>query len=165
MDTTLILVVIVGVLNLIALYAMKDWNAISVFLLTATVTFFFTQNPVYMLVTAMVAASLFRASKMMEGFEEKKEKPKKLNAPQPMDNEKRAAAYKPSEASIFDTSLGVQLENLQMNNETLLNNIKALTPLMKQSGELFKAMPPNLMSQILKDFSKKKVKPLNQNDM
>ena len=164
MEGTLIVVVTVGLLNLIAFYGMKDWNAIAVFLLVATVTFFFTQNPVYMLVAAMVASSLYRASKMMEGYENEKESPKpkgkkKSKEPVPNDNEKRAAVYEPkekAEISLFDSPLEEQFGNLQKNNESLLNNIKALTPLMKQSGELFKAMPPQLMAQALKNFGKNK---------
>ena len=165
MEGTLIVVVVIGLLNLIAFYAMKDWNAIAVFLLVATVTFFFTKNPVFMLVAAMVASSLYRASKMIEGFEEKPKKhaelKKKTAEPVPMDNEKQAAAYEASpqkkkpEMSLFDSPLEEQFGNLQKNNESLLNNIKALTPLMKQSGELFKAMPPELMAQALKNFGKK----------
>jgi hypothetical protein len=156
MDTTLIVVVIVGLLNLIAFYGIKDWNAIAVFLLVATVTFFFTQNPVYMLVTAMVATSLYRASKTLEGFEksEIKEGVKEPvpKVPVPMDNVKRAAKYEPEK--LFDSSLEEQFGNLQKNNESLLNNIKALAPLMKQSGELFKAMPPELLTRALKNFGK-----------
>ena len=167
MEGTLLIVVVIGLLNLIAFYAMKDWNAIAVFLLVATVTFFFTKNPVFMLVAAMVASSLFRASKMMEGFEEKpkknKEHKRKAAEPVPMDNEKQAAVYEASpqkkketpEMSLFESPLEEQFGNLQKNNESLLNNIKALTPLMKQSGELFKAMPPELMAQALKNFGKK----------
>lgn len=161
MEGTLMVVVIVGLLNLIAFYGMNDWNAIAVFLLVATVTFFFTQNPVYMLVAAMVASSLFRASKMMEGYENRKKlkKPKKPTEPVPMDNEKMAAEYEQkekTEMSLFDKPLEEQFVSLQKNNESLLNNIKALTPLMKQSGELFKAMPPELMTQALKNFGKGK---------
>jgi len=157
METTLLLVVIVGCLNLIAFYGMRDWNAIAVFLLMATVTFFFTQNAVYMLVAAMVASSLYRASKMMEEFtvktKKKLKKKREKKEPVPMDNEKMVAEVK---ENFFDSPLEEQFGNLQKNNESLLNNIKALTPLMRQAGELFKSMPPELTSQALKNFGKKK---------
>jgi phosphoglycerol transferase MdoB-like AlkP superfamily enzyme len=162
MDTMLILVVVIGMLNLIALYSMKDWNAIAVFLVVATAVFFATKNPLYMLIAAMVTSSLYRASKMMEGFEEEKPKKKKKlkpKEPEAYDDAEYAAEYKaekrkPKE-NVFDMT--EEFGNLQKNNETLLNNIKALTPLMKQSGELFKAMPPQLMAKALKNFGKKRV--------
>jgi membrane protein implicated in regulation of membrane protease activity len=168
MDVTLLIVVIVGILNLIALYAMKDWNAIAVFLLAGTVTFFFTQNSIFMLVAAMVAASLFRASKMMEGLEnkqgeenrseeEKTEKEDKegkaKEEPKPNVEIKNQAAMSEGMGD-FVEPLSSQFEGLQQNNEVLMNNIQALKPLLKQSAQMMKMFTPEMMTAMAKNFGK-----------
>ena len=167
MDVTLLIVVIVGVLNLIALYAMKDWNAIAVFLLAGTVTFFFTQNSIFMLVAAMVAASLFRASKMMEGLENKEGEEKTVGEEEEKEDKEGKAKEEPkpnveikNQAAMsegmgdFVEPLTSQFEGLQQNNEVLMNNIQALKPLLKQSAQMMKMFTPEMMTAMAKNFGK-----------
>jgi hypothetical protein len=169
-NVVFIVVAIIAVFNVVAYMHVSDWSSIAVLLLAGVVTFFITSNRTLALVSAVVAASLFRATNNLEGLEMAKEedeeeeaasepeKPAKRKTKSAME-EPEVASGKTEKKKTMEDFFGAegmsgQLDALQDNQRVLTNGIKALQPLMQQASAMLAGLPSGFLDKALKNMKK-----------
>jgi hypothetical protein len=137
----LYIVFVIAVFNIVAYVSVQDWNSIIVFVLAGLVTYAFDVNKTLVLVAAIISASVFRASKYMEGMTKKKK--------EPIPNEKKSELTPIKEGTTLE-GLTQSANNLMDRQEKLHQLAGQLEPMMKQAQQMMNNLPKGFLKNAMK---------------
>jgi hypothetical protein len=137
----LYIVFVIAVFNVVAYVSVQDWNSIMVFVLAGLVTYAFDVNKTLVLVAAIISASVFKASKYMEGMTKKKK--------EPVPNEKKAELTSIKEGTTLE-GLTQSANNLMDRQEKLHQLAGQLEPMMKQAQQMMNNLPKGFLKDAMK---------------
>ena len=137
----LYIVFVIAVFNVVAYVSVQDWNSVMVFVLAGLVTYAFDVNKTLVLIAAIISASVFRASKYMEGMTKKKKGP--------IPHEKKAELASIKEGTTLE-GLTQSANNLMDRQEKLHQLAGQLEPMMKQAQQMMNNLPKGFLKNAMK---------------
>jgi hypothetical protein len=135
-------VVVVAILNIIAYISVQDWKSMGCFVVAGMGMYAFSQNKTILLIVAILAAAICRAT-YVEGMETKPKTPKDKMA------------------DLKEIMSGANLEGLTQNADKLVKRQKDLFnmadkmgPMMKQASDMMKQLPEGFLEKAMENFNK-----------
>jgi hypothetical protein len=138
-------VVVVAILNIIAYISVHDWKSVGCFVVAGMGMYAFSQNKTILLIVAILAASICRAT-YVEGMETKT---------------KISKTPKDKMDDLKEIMSGANLEGLTQNadklvkrQQDLFNMADKMGPMMKQASDMMKQLPEGFLEKAMKNFNK-----------